>query len=92
MANTHNGNRRNSMKMLSDSPVESRRKNMPRGNGDWPGFEKCYERLQSAAIYLSGSAHTHLNHDHIDVMAAMGSGDEETMKYYMHLAYMYKWI
>ena len=80
------------MKMPGDSPVESRRMAMPRGNGDWPEFDKCYERLQRAAIYLSRSALTRCNQDHIDVMAAMGSGDEETMKYYVHLAYTYKWI
>jgi len=78
--------------MLRDSPVEIRRKEMPRGDGSWPGFDRCYERLQSAAQYLSRNQYTHLSQDHIDVMAAMGSGHEETMKFYVHLAYAYKWI
>ena len=80
------------MTILRDSPVEIRRKEMPKGDGGWPGFDRCYERLQGAAKYLSRNKYTYLNQDHIDVMAAMGSGHEETMKFYVHLAYQYKWI
>ena len=80
------------MTILRDSPVEIRRKEMPKGDGAWPGFDRCYERLQFAAKHLAKNQYTWGGQDHIDVMAAMGTGHEETMKYYVHLAYQYNWI
>ena len=80
------------MTILRDSPVEARRKEMPKGGGDWFGYDRCYDRLKSAAEHLAGNQHTRLSQDHIDIMAAMGSGHEETMKYYVHIAYLYGWI
>jgi hypothetical protein len=80
------------MTILRDSPIETRRKEMPKGGGDWLGYDRCYDRLKSAAKHLAGNEYTRLGQDHIDIMAAMGSGHEETMKYYVHLAYVYKWI
>lgn len=80
------------MVILRDSPVETRRKELPKGNADWPGYDRCYERLQFAAKHLAKNQYTRLCQDHVDVMAVMGSGHEETMKYYVHLAYQYNWI
>ena len=80
------------MTILRDSPVEARRKEMPKGCGDWFGYDRCYDRLKSAAKHLAGNQYTRLGQDHIDIMAAMGSGHEETMKYYVHLAYQNSWI
>ena len=80
------------MEVLRDSPVEARRKELPRGDANWPGYDRCYERLKSAAKHLANNENTRLHQDHIDVMAAMASGHEETMKYFVHLAYQYNWI
>ena len=80
------------MTILRDSPVEARRKEMPKGGGDWFGYDRCYDRLKSAAEHLARNQYTRLGQDHIDIMAAMGSGHEETMKYYVHIAYLYGWI
>jgi hypothetical protein len=80
------------MAILQDSPVEARRKEMPKGDGDWPGYYRCYVRLKSAAEHLSRNQYTRLGQDHIDIMAAMSSGHEETMKYYVHKADLYGWI
>ena len=77
------------MTILRDSPVEARRKEMPKGDGDWFGYDRCYDRLKSATEHLARSQHTRLSQDHIDMMAAMGSGHEETMKYYVHIAYQF---
>jgi hypothetical protein len=54
-------NRRKVMTILRDSPVEIRRKEMPRGDGDWPGFDRYYERLQDAAKHLSRNGYTRLH-------------------------------
>ena len=60
------------MNILLDSPVEARRKEMPKGDGDWPGYDRCYDRLKAAAEHLAGNQYTRLGQDHIDIMAAMG--------------------
>ena len=80
------------MTILRDDPIETRRKELPRGDGSWEGFDACYRRLQFAAKHLALNPYTRLGQDHIDIMAVLGSGHEETMKYYVHLAYTYNWI
>lgn len=80
------------MLVLRDSPVEIRRKEMPKGDGNWTGFDRCYERLQFAAKHLAKNRSTRCGYDHVEIMAAMSSGHEETMKYYVQLAYLYNWI
>lgn len=77
---------------LKDSSVEKRRKELPRGDGSWKGYSYVYSKLQDAANYLAQNDHTYLGDDHINIMAAMGSGHEETMKGYMHLAFTYGFI
>lgn len=76
---------------MKDSPVEVVRKQMPRGTGQWKGFDHVYGKLQEAAEYLAKGTYTRCNEDHVRVMAAMGSGDEETMKGTLHLCYTYGW-
>ena len=80
------------MNILKDSPVELRRKELPQGNADWPGYDRCLERLQAAARHLAKNPYTRLGQDHVDIMAVIGTGHEETIKYYVHLAYQYNWI
>ena len=80
-----------SSRILSLSPVEEMRRTMPRGNGDWHGYSKVYSRLQAAAYHLAADEYTRCGEDHVAIMAAMGSGDEETMKHYAGLALTYGW-
>jgi hypothetical protein len=62
---------------------------MPRGDGNWPGYAHVWDKLQEAAHSFTG--YSRLSTDHVDIMAAMGTGHEETMKHYMALAYAYNW-
>jgi hypothetical protein len=75
-----------------DSPVEKRRKEMPQGDCSWPGYEHVVLTLQIAASNLARGHYTCLSDDHIDIMAALGTGHEETMKYYVGFARCYKWV
>ncbi len=77
--------------MLKDSPVEEERKLLPQGNGDWPGFEKVYDRLMGACNHLAASPYTRCGDDHVKLMAVLGCGHEETMKYHVGLALTYGW-
>ena len=77
------------MKPMPLSPVEKRRQELPKGDWNWPGADKVYKRLAEAAYSFTG--HTHLGEDHVNIMAALGSGDEETCKYYASLAITYGW-
>ena len=74
-----------------DSPVERRRKEMSCGNTDWPQWDYVYSKLAEGAARM-GSSPQRCTTEHVDIMAAMGSGDEETMKYYMHWLRTYGWI
>jgi len=67
-----------------DSPVDHIRKQLPRGNGDWPGFDVVYYRLKCAAHKMAGEPHMCLSDEHVRLMAIMGCGHEETMKAEMH--------
>ena len=77
---------------ISDSPVEQIRKELPRGDGNWAGFESCYSRLQVAASKMALNGHLRGSQEHIEVMAAMGSGHEETMKHRIHWCYTFGWL
>lgn len=67
-----------------DSPVDHIRKQLPRGNGDWPGFDVVYYRLKCAAHKMADEPHMYLSDEHVRLMAIMGCGHEETMKAEMH--------
>jgi hypothetical protein len=67
-----------------DTPVDHIRKQLPRGNGDWPGFDAVYDRLQSAAHKMASEKYMHCSDEHVTLMAIMGCGHEETMKAEMH--------
>ena len=80
------------LKPMGLSPVEKRQAELPRGNGNWTGSEHVWKKLQEASHYLAKNKQTYLSDDHIECMAAMGSGHEETMKYQLSIAIAYGWI
>ena len=75
-----------------DSPVEEARKSGPCGDGDWPGFNEVYEKIERACERMADSKHVHLSDDHIEIMADLGSGHEERMKSRLHWLRMYGWV
>jgi hypothetical protein len=64
-----------------DSPVESRRKELPRGTGDWPGFDKVYSNIAAGCEAMARTKYVYLSEEHVNAMAVLGCGHEETMKY-----------
>ena len=64
-----------------DSPTEEARKLLPRGNGTWPGYEHVYRNIAEACEKMARSRYVYLSDEHIQAMAILGCGDEETMKY-----------
>ena len=62
-----------------------------KGTGNWPGWSAVYDKLSKAAQLMADSGHL-LSDAHIETMAALGSGHEETMKYQVHWLYTYGWI
>lgn len=62
-----------------DSPVETLRKELPQGNGDFPGYSRCYAIIRAVCQRLSES-NLHLSDEHVRAMAILGCGHEETMK------------
>ena len=63
------------------SPVEQRRKELPRGNGSWAGFEHVYRNIAKACERMARAKYIYLSEEHINAMAVLGCGHEETMKY-----------
>lgn len=69
---------------ILDSPVEYVRKQLPRGDGKWAGFEAVYGRLQRAAYRMADEKYMRCGEEHVMLMAILGCGHEETMKAEMH--------
>lgn len=67
-----------------DSPVDYIRKQLPRGDGEWPGYDVVYRRLQRAAYKMADEPYMRPSDEHVRLMAIMGCGHEETMKAEMH--------
>jgi hypothetical protein len=67
-----------------DTPVDHIRKQLPRGNGQWPGFDVVYGRLQAAAHKMSQERYLRCSDEHVTLMAILGCGHEGTMKAEMH--------
>jgi len=63
-----------------DSPVEVIRKQLPRGTGDWPGYDVVYRKLYDACMRMAQTQYVYLSDEHVRAMAILGCGDEETMK------------
>jgi hypothetical protein len=62
---------------VSDSPVDHVRKQFPRGEGEWPGFDSAAHKMASEKYMLCSD-------EHITLMAILGCGHEEPMKAEMH--------
>lgn len=67
-------------------------RDLPKGNWDWPGADVVNKRLQEAATYFATGKHTHSCPDHLYTMAILGSGDEETCKYWVAVCIRNKWV
>lgn len=75
----------------AESPVEALRKELPRGNGAWPGFSEVYTKMSDACLAM-GLATYPRQELHVRSMAILGCGHEETMKYHLGLLRIYGWI
>jgi hypothetical protein len=64
-----------------ESPVEARRKELPRGQGDWVGFSHVYQNLSAGCNAMGRTDYVRLSDEHVNAMAVLGCGHEETMKY-----------
>ena len=67
-----------------DSPVERRRKEGLCGTGNWPRYEHVYKKLARACETMAKNRYLRLSDEHVDAMAALGSGHEERMKAQLH--------
>ena len=66
--------------LLQDSPVEKARKELHTGDCEWAGYEHVRDNLQIAAHHLASGKYTCCSDEHVQVMAILGCGHEETMK------------
>lgn len=66
------------------SPIEEELSTLPRGNGDWDGWEYVYGKINEACKNFAKSPKTHLCGEHIYSMAVLGCGDEEKMKGHLY--------
>lgn len=66
---------------MPDSPTEQVRKTLPKGDGNWPGFEHVYRNIAAACEKMARTKYIYLSEEHITSMAILGCGHEETMKY-----------
>lgn len=77
-------------KLPKDSTVEQRLKELPHGAGNYPGYDSVYTKLKEASNHLA--ANSYLSEDHINTMAILGCGHEETMKYHLAICRSNGWI
>jgi hypothetical protein len=77
-----------------DDPVEKLRKSLPQKDHDWPGHAYVWNKLQEAAHFLAlnKNRYLYLSDDHVEIMAVMGTGNEELMKYQLLLARDRGWV
>lgn len=85
------GKFRTSLAAINPSPTEVMLKAGPRGNGNWPGFDAVYRKIQYAVHKMAASS-SYLSEAHIETMADLGSGHEERMKYRLHWLMTYGWL
>jgi len=62
-----------------NSPVEAARLAGPRGDGKWHGFNYVYTAISTACQKIA-QTNLHLSDEHVNAMAALGSGHEDRMK------------
>jgi len=71
------------MRTPQDSPVEKVRKTLPKGDGNWKGFDHVYSKIQTACHNLAKNKYCRCSNEHVYYMAVLGCGNEELMKYEM---------
>lgn len=55
-------------------------KDLPKGCGEWPGYNTVYRRLATACERMAQTKYIYLSDEHARAMAILGCGHEETMK------------
>ena len=63
------------------SPVTARRQELPRGNADWAGYAAVYANIAAGCESMARTRYVYLSEEHVNAMAVLGCGHEETMKY-----------
>lgn len=66
---------------MPESPVVTRLRELPRGDGKWPGYAHVYRNIALACERMAKTRYVYLSEEHINAMAVLGCGHEETMKY-----------
>lgn len=69
------------MKHIQDSPIDKRRKELPRGNAEWKSYAHVYANIAKGCESMARTKYVYLSDEHINAMAVLGCGDENTMKY-----------
>jgi len=72
--------------------VTARRKAMLQGDWDWPGAVSVSRNLQDAALKIARSPYGHSCDLHLQTMAVLGCGHEETCKAHQMLLQSYGYI
>lgn len=67
-------------KYPDDGVVEQVRKALPKGSGDWPDYNSVYSQLQKSCDELAKDIYLRCGSIHVEAMAALGSGHEDTMR------------
>jgi len=80
------------MDLMKESPVTARLRELPRGNGNWRGALEVWQNLQKVAEYLAQGKYTYLAQDHVETMAVLGCGHEETMKGWLLVCRQNGWL
>lgn len=62
------------------SPVTIAWQSLPHGDGQWQGYGHIYSRLSLACENMAKSKTLYLSDEHVQCMAILGTGHEETMK------------
>jgi len=63
---------------ITESPVERAMRAGERGDATWPGFDEVYIAIRRAADAM-GASKARLSPEHIETMAALGSGHQGRM-------------
>lgn len=63
-----------------NSPVEERRQQLPQGDGKWAGYAYVYGVINIACNKMGENPKSLRSEEHVNAMAVLGCGHEETMK------------
>lgn len=77
---------------MRDDPVTVAWRELPHGDGTWPGYDAVYDKISRAADKMSRARYILRSEIHVQTMAILGCGHEETMKAHVHWLMTYGWI